>query len=72
MAYASNSNSASRGGFFARVEALMIDVRARLARRRLYKQTFNELAQLSDRELADLGLSRCDLRRLAWQAAYEV
>ena len=72
MAYASNTQSAARNGLAARLDAVLIDIRARLARRRVYKQTFAELAQLSDRELADLGLSRSEIRRVAFQAAYEV
>ena len=36
-----------------------------------YRNTLNELRDLSDRELADLGLSRAMLPRIAEQAAYE-
>ncbi|MDA7425507.1 DUF1127 domain-containing protein [Thalassococcus lentus] len=49
-----------------------MDLRARLARRRVYKQTFGELSALSNRELADLGLNRTEIRRIAYQAAYEL
>ena len=50
------------------VEVLM----NRLSRYRMYRRTLNELSALSDRELADLGLSRSGLRRMAYQAAYDV
>ena len=50
------------------VEVLM----NRFSRYKMYRRTLNELSALSDRELADLGLSRSGLRRLAYQAAYDV
>ena len=42
---------------------------ARHATRRVYKTTLNELQSLSNRELADLGLHRSELTRVAWEAA---
>jgi uncharacterized protein YjiS (DUF1127 family) len=36
---------------------------------KIYRDTARELAQLSDRELADLGIARFDIARLARQAA---
>jgi uncharacterized protein YjiS (DUF1127 family) len=35
---------------------------------KLYRQTVRELTQLSDRELADLGIARLDIARVAHQA----
>jgi uncharacterized protein YjiS (DUF1127 family) len=35
----------------------------------LYHQTIRELAQLSDRELADLGIARSDIDRVAHKSA---
>ncbi|WP_425045737.1 DUF1127 domain-containing protein [Primorskyibacter sp. S87] len=43
----------------------------RFACYRVYRKTYNELFALSNRELADLGLHRSSLRRVAYQAAYE-
>ena len=37
---------------------------------RLYRETVRELAQLSDRELADLGIVRYDIDRVARQATF--
>ena len=34
-----------------------------------YNRSLNELSRLGDRELADIGVSRSDLPRLAWNAA---
>jgi len=42
---------------------------ARLAAWRRYRQTLRELEGLSDRELAELGLGRRDIRTIARQAA---
>jgi uncharacterized protein YjiS (DUF1127 family) len=36
-----------------------------------YNQSLNELSRLGDRELADIGISRCDIPRLAWTAAHQ-
>ena len=42
----------------------------RRAKRRAYKTTIAELGALSNRDLADLGISRSEVRRIAWEAAY--
>jgi uncharacterized protein YjiS (DUF1127 family) len=34
-----------------------------------YNRSLNELNRLGDRELADIGVSRSDIPRLAWNAA---
>ncbi|MFW8594737.1 DUF1127 domain-containing protein [Cribrihabitans neustonicus] len=52
---------------FGWLQALMVKVN----RYRLYSQTVSELSALSGRELSDLGLSRSDIKRVAYQAAYE-
>ncbi|WP_424987832.1 DUF1127 domain-containing protein [Microbulbifer sp. S227A] len=46
-------------------------LKTRFQNYRVYRETLNELSALSDRELADLGLHRSMLRRVAHQAAYE-
>ncbi len=72
MAYATEITTGTQSGFSARFTGLLIDLRARLARRKVYNQTLSELQNLSNRELADLGLNRSIIRRVAYQAAYEV
>lgn len=37
---------------------------------RTYRQVLSELESLSDRELADLGISRHAIRSIAYRAAY--
>ncbi len=36
-----------------------------------YNQSLSELSRLGDRELADIGISRSDIPRLAWKAAHQ-
>ncbi len=54
-------------GFSSAIEALKV----RFIRHRMYRQTVNELSDLSTRELADLGLHRSMIKRVAQQAASE-
>jgi uncharacterized protein YjiS (DUF1127 family) len=35
-----------------------------------YQRSLSELSRLGDRELADIGVSRSDIQRLAWNAAH--
>ncbi len=35
-----------------------------------YNQSLSELSRLGDRELADIGISRSDIPRVAWNAAH--
>ncbi len=44
----------------------------RFARHRLFRQTVNELSDLSDRELDDLGLHRSMIRGAAYRATYDL
>ncbi|MEN9060159.1 MULTISPECIES: DUF1127 domain-containing protein [Ponticoccus] len=71
MAHATHIATGSQSGLLARVATLIETLRARSAKRRIYNQTYRELASLSDRDLMDLGMSRTEIRRVAWQAAYE-
>jgi uncharacterized protein YjiS (DUF1127 family) len=36
-----------------------------------YHQSLAELSNLGDRELADIGISRSDIERIAWSAAHQ-
>ncbi|MEP7029844.1 MAG: DUF1127 domain-containing protein [Pseudolabrys sp.] len=36
-----------------------------------YNRSLSELSRLGDRELADIGISRSDIPRLAWQSAQQ-
>ena len=36
---------------------------------RSYNQSLRELNRLDDRELTDIGITRCDILRIAWEAS---
>jgi uncharacterized protein YjiS (DUF1127 family) len=38
---------------------------------RNYNHSINELSRLGDRELADIGISRSDIHRVAWSATHQ-
>ena len=41
----------------------------KMRQRKVYRQTYDELCTLTARDLADLGFSRGDFRRLSLEAA---
>lgn len=51
-------------------EVFFASLRARFEQYRLYRQTVKELNELTNRELADLGLSRSGIRATAIEAVY--
>ena len=53
-----------------RFDGFRAGLRARYSAWKVYRQTRNELAVLSDRELADLGLHRSGIDAVAMEAAY--
>lgn len=57
-------------GLRARLRAHMAARADMAARRGVYRQTLRELEGLTNREMADLGLTRCDIRTLAHEAAF--
>ncbi len=60
----------NHAGLAVRFNALVAAYKEHKARRRVYQQTFGELARLSNRELADLGMARANIRSIAREAAY--
>lgn len=69
MAYV-NSSAASANGVFDRVTVALKSLRDAYERRRTFKRTLAELNSLSRRELADLGIERSMITRVALEAAY--
>ncbi|RKF13497.1 DUF1127 domain-containing protein [Roseovarius spongiae] len=59
-----------RSGHANGAAALIGNVAQAVARRRAYRKTVNELSQLTARELADLGLSRGNIRATAYDSVY--
>lgn len=70
MAYVNTTRTMESSRFAGKLSALIAEFRLALNRRAVYRQTFNELTALSDRELNDLGLDRSELRSIALDAAY--
>lgn len=69
MAY-NSALTTSRFDLVARAQALFADASDAWTRYSLYRTTLNELQDLSNRELADLGLARGNLRSIAYETAY--
>jgi uncharacterized protein YjiS (DUF1127 family) len=65
---ASNATLVER--LMATVSNVFATLAERHAKRRVFNTTLNELGSLSNRDLADLGISRSEVRRIAWEAAY--
>lgn len=53
-----------------RLFGLRAEVADKLAKRKVYRTTLRELAALSERDLADLGLNRSLIKSIAFEAAY--
>jgi len=69
MAYA-NASRAHGATLRDRFAVLRSDITERLARNRLYRTTLDELGRLDDRDLADLGIHRSQLKAIAYESAY--
>ena len=69
MAYVNTSRAASLS-LADRFPGFIANLKATFARRAVYMQTVRELDALTDRELADLGISRLEVPALAREAAY--
>jgi uncharacterized protein YjiS (DUF1127 family) len=71
MAFASDTHRAAQGtSSWGRLADLRASLVERFANYRLYRATLTELEGLTDRDLTDLGLTRGDIRDVAWNAAY--
>ncbi len=53
-----------------RFAAFRAELADKAAKRAIFRQTYNELQNLSSRDLADLGISRSEITRIAHEAAY--
>lgn len=66
------TQSAGTTGLSAKVSRIIELWNDRAEKRRVYRQTFDELAQMTNRELSDLGLNRSMIRSIAHEAAYGI
>ena len=58
-------NTTSEFGPVARLRAFVAQVAANWAMSREYKRTYAQLSRLTNRELADIGVRRCDIADIA-------
>jgi uncharacterized protein YjiS (DUF1127 family) len=72
MAHATEIFTNTQSGLGARFSSLIAAFQERRIKRRVFKDTYFELSRLDNRDLADLGLSRSEIRRIAWQAANDI
>ena len=56
-------------GVVERLRAFVETLRENAAQRAAYRRTYRELSRLTNRELADIGLRRCDLETTWAQVA---
>lgn len=68
MAYFTDTNAVALSNG-SRIAALWNAITLKMRQRKVYNQTYNELFSLTQRDLADLGMSRADFRRIAQEAA---
>jgi uncharacterized protein YjiS (DUF1127 family) len=64
-----SSAGAERPGLVAWLACQIARLAEARERRRLARATMNELERLSDRDLADIGIMRCDIPDVAREAA---
>lgn len=64
------TNKTAHGGMADRFADFVRAQRERLQNYRVYRQTFNELARLDDRDLADMGINRAMIPSIAREAAF--
>ena len=74
MAYTSDLRlaqpRAAQAGLVGKLLAIKADMSARYARYRVFRDTVNDLAILPDSVLADMGLTRSQIRSVAYEHAY--
>lgn len=69
MAHATDFGARAHFSLGASFKTLMTEFSARRAKRKIFNQTRRELASLSNRELADLGIARSEISRISHEAA---
>lgn len=70
MAHVFNTAS-TEFGLIARLRGVVADLAASWAQSREYKRTFAQLDRLTNRELADIGVRRCDIADIARGHVYK-
>ena len=68
MAFVQSTHVANFG-IYDRLSSALSSVKVALQRRAIFSQTIRELQNLSNRELADIGINQTDIHRIAMDAA---
>jgi uncharacterized protein YjiS (DUF1127 family) len=68
--FAGKSNHRRKAGFTRKSLAMFANLVRLIRQWKRYNQSLTELSRLGDRELADIGISRSDIHRVAWNAAH--
>ena len=68
--FASKSNHWPLAEFIRKNFAMFANLVRLIRQWKRYNQSLTELSRLGDRELADIGISRSDIHRVAWNAAH--
>jgi uncharacterized protein YjiS (DUF1127 family) len=63
------SSASLEAGAYLKVTAMLASLIQFIQSWKRYNASLNELSRLGDRELADIGLSRSDIPRAAWENA---
>ncbi|MBB3711898.1 MAG: DUF1127 domain-containing protein [Limimaricola soesokkakensis] len=69
MSYATIDQRTTNNSEAWGLTAITARIKTAFARNRAYRQTQRELGMLTDRDLADLGIGRGDIQRIALEAA---
>jgi uncharacterized protein YjiS (DUF1127 family) len=64
------ASTGSQPGLFGKLSALKAELTTRYARYRVFRTTVNDLAILPDSVLSDMGLTRSQIRSVAYEHAY--
>lgn len=63
-------NTTTEFGLVARLRSFVARAHSNWAMSREYKRTYAQLSRLTNRELADIGVRRCDIADIAHQHVY--
>jgi uncharacterized protein YjiS (DUF1127 family) len=69
--FAAKRNHRCNAGFTRKSPVMFANLVRLIREWKRYNQSLNELSRLGDRELADIGISRSDIQRVAWNASHQ-
>ncbi len=72
MSYTTSMNAAPAQSLMGKMRTFIEMRRRHVADQRAIRQTFAELSAMNDRELADIGVARGDIRHIASQAVANI